>query len=99
MDKKYTFDNGPGSPPTFMVTSPNYFTYDVYQLSPLESLMILMTNDGVTISLQKEIGLLEHEMSQLQLEFIKLDTKLESRFKDFRNEFKGEIRSEWHSLF
>lgn len=36
MDKKYTFDNGPGSPPTSMLTGPNYFAYDVYQLSPPE---------------------------------------------------------------
>ncbi|MBA0655615.1 hypothetical protein Goklo_008082 [Gossypium klotzschianum] len=99
MDKKCTFDNGPGSPPTSMLTGPNYFAYDVYQLSPPESLTILMANGGVTIPLQKEMGLLEHEMSQLQLEFIKLDTKLESRFKDLRDEFKGEIRSELHSLF
>ncbi|MBA0833887.1 hypothetical protein Goarm_006299 [Gossypium armourianum] len=36
MDKKYTFDNGPGSPPTSMLTGLNYFAYDVYQLSPPE---------------------------------------------------------------
>lgn len=45
-----------------------------------------MTNDGITTRLQKE-------MSQLQQEFLQLDSKLEKCYKEMQTELKGEIHS------
>ncbi|TYI77984.1 hypothetical protein E1A91_D06G179000v1 [Gossypium mustelinum] len=54
-----------------------------------------MATDGIMTCLQKEMGLLQHELSQLDSKMeVKLDAKLDARFKDFREDFKGEICSE-----
>ncbi|KAH1057019.1 hypothetical protein J1N35_035084 [Gossypium stocksii] len=58
-----------------------------------------MANNGVTMRLQKEMGLLQHELSQLQVELTRIDAKLDSCFKDFHHKLKGEIRSELQFLF
>lgn len=63
-----------------------------------------MATDGIMTCLQEEMGLLQHELSQLDSKMeVKLDAKLDARFKDFREDFKGEIcsevRYELHSFF
>ncbi|KAH1107383.1 hypothetical protein J1N35_011151 [Gossypium stocksii] len=45
------------------------------------------------------MGLLQHELAQMQLEVSQIDTKIDTRLKDFRENLKGEIRTERRSLF
>ncbi|KAA3460973.1 ABC transporter C family member 12-like isoform X2 [Gossypium australe] len=69
----------------------NMITTDVnaIQVSKLRS--VLMENGGVTTRPQKEMGMLQHELSQLQLEFNQTATKIDLRLKDFHEDVKGEI--------
>lgn len=54
-----------------------------------------MTNNGITTQMQKELGLLQHELAQLDSKLeAKLDAKLDLRFKEFREDFKREMRGE-----
>ncbi|KAH1121481.1 hypothetical protein J1N35_004641 [Gossypium stocksii] len=58
-----------------------------------------MDGDGVTTCLQKDVGLLQQEVVKLQGELSKWDVKLETRLKEFKDDFKSELRFELHNLF
>ncbi|KAA3472231.1 Retrovirus-related Pol polyprotein from transposon 297 family [Gossypium australe] len=66
-----------------------------------------MVGDGVTTRMQKELGLMQGELTQLQVEFSQLDAKIDARLKEFqegiksevRSEVRSELQSELHSLF
>ncbi|KAH1055411.1 hypothetical protein J1N35_033476 [Gossypium stocksii] len=55
-----------------------------------------MANNGVTTKLQKEMSMLQEELSQLHVE---IDSKINSWLKDFNDTIKDEICTELHSLF
>ncbi|KAK5771699.1 hypothetical protein PVK06_047937 [Gossypium arboreum] len=59
----------------------------------------MMAGDGVTTRLQKDVFVLQQEMVKVQNELSQLDskwdTKIEARFKGFKEEFQVEI----HFLF
>ncbi|KAB2083627.1 hypothetical protein ERO13_A05G269550v2 [Gossypium hirsutum] len=52
-----------------------------------------MTVDGVTIRMQKELGMMQGELTQLQAEFTQLDARIDARLKDFQKGLKSEVRS------
>ncbi|KAH1055374.1 hypothetical protein J1N35_033439 [Gossypium stocksii] len=54
-----------------------------------------MVGDDVTTRLEKEVSVLQQEVSKRQEELARLDTKMETRLQVFKEEFKGEL----HSLF
>ncbi|KAK5794481.1 hypothetical protein PVK06_035710 [Gossypium arboreum] len=54
-----------------------------------------MAIDGITTRLQKEMGQLQHELSQLQVD---IDAKFDTRLKEFQERFKGDMRSELYSI-
>ncbi|TYI32586.1 hypothetical protein ES332_A04G074800v1 [Gossypium tomentosum] len=66
-----------------------------------------MAVEGVSTRIQKELGMMQEELTQLQAEFSQLDARIDARLKDFqeglksevRSEVQSELRSELHSLF
>ncbi|KAG8480509.1 hypothetical protein CXB51_024639 [Gossypium anomalum] len=66
-----------------------------------------MAVEGESTRMQKELGLLQRELTQLQVEFAQLDARIDARLKDFqegiksevRSEVRSELRSELNSLF
>ncbi|TYH63319.1 hypothetical protein ES332_D07G183600v1 [Gossypium tomentosum] len=54
-----------------------------------------MATDGITTKLQKEMGQLQQELSQLRVD---IDAKLDTRLKGFQEGFKGDMRFELYSV-
>ncbi|KAH1115171.1 hypothetical protein J1N35_008549 [Gossypium stocksii] len=54
-----------------------------------------MDTDGVTIRLQKEIGQLQQELSQLR---VNINAKMDTQFKEFQDGFKGDMWAELYSI-
>ncbi|KAK5838446.1 hypothetical protein PVK06_007176 [Gossypium arboreum] len=52
-----------------------------------------MAGDGVSTRLQKEVGGLHQEVSKLQEEIVRLETKMEARFQEFKDEFRGDLQA------
>ncbi|TYI21885.1 hypothetical protein ES332_A06G068200v1 [Gossypium tomentosum] len=57
----------------------------------------------VTTRIQKELGIMEGEFTQLQVKFTQLDARIDARLNDFqegiKSEVRSKIRSELYSLF
>ncbi|KAH1082960.1 hypothetical protein J1N35_022721 [Gossypium stocksii] len=64
-----------------------------------QSLPIVMANEDVATRMQKDIRSLQHELTQLQVEFSQLDTKIDARLKDFHESVKSEVCSKLCSEF
>ncbi|KAK5794986.1 hypothetical protein PVK06_036240 [Gossypium arboreum] len=66
-----------------------------------------MIVEEVTTKVQKELGMMQGELAQLQVKFSQLDARIDARLKDFqeglksevRSEIRSELRSELHLLF
>ncbi|KAK5826194.1 hypothetical protein PVK06_021109 [Gossypium arboreum] len=54
----------------------------------IRAYMFLMATDGITTRLQQEMGLLQHELSQLDNN---MEAKLDARSKEFCEDFKATI--------
>ncbi|KAH1046829.1 hypothetical protein J1N35_037613 [Gossypium stocksii] len=69
----------------------------------IRALSILMATKGVTTRLQKEMGMIQSKLTQLQVKFTQLDASIDACLKDFQEGIKtkihSEVRSELHSLF
>ncbi|TYH77462.1 hypothetical protein ES332_D04G156600v1 [Gossypium tomentosum] len=69
----------------------------------VSELPIFMIGEGVTTRMQKEFGLIQGELSHMQVEFSQLDARIDACLKDFQEGIKSEVRSklrsELHSLF
>ncbi|TYI36984.1 hypothetical protein ES332_A03G180200v1 [Gossypium tomentosum] len=52
-----------------------------------------MVVEGVTTRMQ-EFGMMQGELTQLQVEFSQLDARIDARLKDFQEGIKSEVRSE-----
>ncbi|KAG8503273.1 hypothetical protein CXB51_001257 [Gossypium anomalum] len=52
-----------------------------------------MVGDGVSTRLQKEVGGMEQEISKIQDEIVRLETKMETRLQEFKDEFQGDLQA------
>ncbi|KAK5841042.1 hypothetical protein PVK06_009950 [Gossypium arboreum] len=61
-----------------------------------------MAGDGVKTRLKKDVTILQQEFQKMQGEFLQLHVKinvmLKARLQGFKDDFKGEIRSELNTL-
>lgn len=52
-----------------------------------------MAGDGVSTRLQKEVGGMQQEISKIHEEMAHLETKMENRLKEFKEEFWGDLQT------
>lgn len=52
-----------------------------------------MAGDGVSTRLQKEVVSMQQEISKIQEEMGLLETKMENRLKEFKEEFRGDLQA------
>ncbi|KAH1045843.1 hypothetical protein J1N35_036627 [Gossypium stocksii] len=52
-----------------------------------------MTGDSVTTRLQKEVSCLQQDMSKIQEKMARLDVRVDSKFQEFREEFRNNLQA------
>ncbi|KAK5838992.1 hypothetical protein PVK06_007743 [Gossypium arboreum] len=51
----------------------------------------IMAGDGVSTRLQKEVSALQQDMSKMQEELARLEAKMDTKFLEFKEEFRGDL--------
>ncbi|KAH1096875.1 hypothetical protein J1N35_013796 [Gossypium stocksii] len=84
----------------------NCFTQITNYIKGIRAIMILMASGGVTMRLQKDMGvmqkdmgLMQQEITQLQTNVTQMDARMESCFKKFHETVKVGIRTELQNFF
>ncbi|KAG8472604.1 hypothetical protein CXB51_034405 [Gossypium anomalum] len=52
-----------------------------------------MASDGVLTRLQKEVGSMQQEISKLQEVMLRLEAKIDTKFQEFKEEFRGDLQA------
>ncbi|KAK5785714.1 hypothetical protein PVK06_040324 [Gossypium arboreum] len=52
-----------------------------------------MAGDGLSTHLQKEVNVMQQEISKIQEELVQLDTKMDIKFQEFKDEFKRDLQT------